>query len=66
MSIFIVDLILEVIHRLNDKGKKKTDHFLKNLKFLFRLIIILLLLSDLIYFYSMNTSLRIGRYTRPC
>ena len=69
ISIFIVDDVIELIHRITDQERKKSQQFFYNLKFLSKYIIDLILIVDFICFYTFYGSaysyFRFGRCLRP-
>lgn len=69
LFLFIIDDLMEVIHRLNDQERPKTKHFLTNFKFLAKSIVDISLVIDFILFYTFHTKgidyFRFGRVLRP-
>ena len=66
---FLFDETLDIILRYTDLERTKTQHFLKNKKFLIHVFIDFVLIFDIICFYSCYSQgkayFRIGRLARP-
>ena len=68
LSIFLIDLLLECIHKLYIKDKSFSKIFFKNIKFLSKIICIIIFIIDASLFYvnyQNNNMFRFGKILRP-
>jgi len=58
---------MDTVHRIYDKDRSFFVKYIKNQKYMWKFVIITLLLIDAIYFYNMfpKDALRIAKYFRP-
>jgi hypothetical protein len=69
LLLFVIDDVLEVIHRSKDQERGKSQHFLKNFKFVSKSTVDICLLTDFILFFAFYSKFecyfRFGRILRP-
>ena len=68
LAFFLFDLCLETLHRIFDKDRKLKDSFLYNHKYMQKILIFTIILTDIIYYTVSfpSKNIRFGRFLRPC
>ena len=68
LVIIILDLLLEFIHKYNDKTRNFKEKYYKTKKFFLRLILIKLIIADYLFYYIVypEVYLRPASMLRPC
>ena len=69
LFLYLVDIVMLVVHRNNDKDRSNSEKFLRNFKFVGKVFFYLLFLIDFSLFNSGDDSsftARFATFSRPC